>query len=172
METKLNWSTEMNIREANKTDISAITTVMQKSYATVAQKYGLNSENCPKHPSNCSIEWIEGDFARGVRYFVIASGNEIFGCIALEKASEQTCYLERLAVIPAKRNKGAGLMLANYFIKRATEMGINKIGIGIISKQEELKNWYEKIGFTETSRKTFNHLPFEVAFMEYHIENR
>lgn len=67
----------MNIREGNKSDILIISEVIQKSYSTVAQRYGLTLENCPKHPSNCSIEWVENDTERGVKYLVIESGNEI-----------------------------------------------------------------------------------------------
>ena len=159
----------MNIRKAYKSDISAISEVIRKSFATVAQRFGLTLENCPKHPSNCAIDWVESDIDRGVTYFVIESGNEIIGCIALDKATDATCYLERLAVVPERRNQGVGLSLVNFFLNEAKALGFKKIGIGIIAKQQELKKWYQKIGFIETGRKSFNRLPFEVAFMEYGI---
>lgn len=162
----------MNIREAKETDISKIVNVIRESYFTVARRYDLNQDNCPKHPSNCSTSWVENDFSRGVKYFVVESHNEIIGCMAFEKASGQTCYLERLAVVPAKRKQGVGTFLVKDFIKRASGLGVDTIGIGIISKQEDLKQWYTKFGFVETGQKTFAHLPFDVAFMEYHIENK
>lgn len=149
-----------------------IAAVIRKSYATVAQIYSLTLENCPKHPSNCSVEWVESDMERGVKYFVIESSDEIIGCIAFEKATRETCYLERLAVIPEKRNQGAGLKLVHYFLREAESLEFEKIGIGIIAKQQDLKEWYQKIGFVETGRKSFHHLPFEVAFMEYRIQNK
>jgi N-acetylglutamate synthase-like GNAT family acetyltransferase len=162
----------MKIREARKTDISQIAKVIRKSYHTVAKRYGLNTENCPKHPSNCSSAWVEGDLERGVKYYVVESESEIIGCMALEKASEQICYLERLSVIPSKRNNGVGMSLVKEFIKKAHDIGANTIGIGIISKQEDLKKWYQKIGFVQTGHKTFPHLPFDVTFMEYNLENK
>jgi len=162
----------MNIREAKKNDIPEITKVIRKSYHTVAKRYDLTRENCPKHPSNCETNWVLGDFERGVQYYVAESDNGIIGCMALEKASEQTCYLERLAVIPAERNKGVGTLLVKNFIKKAGDIGASTIGIGIISKQEDLKVWYQKIGFVETGHKAFTHLPFDVAFMEYQIEKK
>lgn len=160
---------KMIIRDAKPSDISQITNVIRRSYATVAERYGLTPSNCPKHPSNCSSSWIDSDIARGVKYYVIESDNEIIGCMALEKASEQTCYLERLAVIPEKRNNGVGSFLVNDFIKKASGIGVNTVGIGIISKQDDLRKWYQKIGFIETGQKSFEHLPFDVAFLEYRI---
>lgn len=162
----------MNIRVAKISDIPQITKVIRKSYLTVAKRYDLTEENCPKHPSNCSNAWVEGDFERGVQYYVVESDSEIIGCMALEKASEQTCYLERLAVLPTERNKGVGTLLVKNFINKACDIGASTIGIGIISKQEDLKLWYQKLGFVETGHKTFAHLPFDVAFMEYEIENK
>lgn len=162
----------MKLRKAQRSDIDEITRVIRRAYSTVARDYGLDAENCPKHPSNCAVDWVEGDFDRGVHYFVIESGRELVGCMALEKASDDTCYLERLAVIPEERNNGAGTMLVSAFIQKASEMGFEKIGIGIIAKQEELKSWYQKIGFIETGKRTFEHLPFEVAFMEYSIADK
>ncbi|THB73897.1 MAG: N-acetyltransferase [Desulfobulbaceae bacterium] len=160
----------MQIRKAEQSDIAQITRVIQDSYSTVAKQYDLTPANCPKHPSNCTAQWIERDFARGVHYYVVESDDKILGCMALEKASEHTCYLERLAVIPEQRNRGVGMMLVNDFIQKASEIGVSTIGIGIISKQDNLKRWYEKLGFIKTGEKTFDHLPFDVAFMEYHIQ--
>lgn len=162
----------MNLRKANISDIASISQVIQKAYSTVAQRYGLTLENCPKHPSNCSAQWIDSDFAKGVKYFVIESGQELIGCVALEKATDEICYLERLAVVPERRNQGVGRTLVNHVQNQAKSMGFTKIGIGIIAEQQELKEWYKKIGFIETGRKSFRHLPFEVAFLEYHIKNK
>ncbi|MEJ6951365.1 hypothetical protein [Natronospora cellulosivora (SeqCode)] len=41
--------------------------------------------------------------------------------------------------------------------------------IGVINENKVLKEWYIDLGFLETGRKNFSHLPFEVCFMEYHI---
>lgn len=159
----------MHIRKANDSDIETLADVIRSSYATVAQSYNLTPDNCPKHPSNCTSDWLRKDVERGVIYYLIEKGSSILGCIAMEKANQETCYLERLAVMPEMRNRGLGHLLFGYFLNEAKSLGFNKIGIGIIAKQRELKEWYEKLGFVETGRKTFAHLPFEVAFMELNI---
>lgn len=161
----------MNIRKGDNSDIYRVAEVIRQAYSSVAERFRLTPENCPKHPSNCTPKWIEKDLDRGVEYFVLEHGSEIIGCIALEKANQDLCYLERLAVLPEKRHHGLGRKLFDHFKKEAISRGFEKIGIGIIAKQHDLKSWYEGFGFEETGRKTFAHLPFDVAFLEYRIEN-
>jgi GNAT superfamily N-acetyltransferase len=159
----------MNIRRTTVSDVEALTRIIGRSYQTVAVKFDLNSSNCPKHPSNCTGEWIIADFERGVTYFMLESDGKEIGCAALEKADPELCYLERLAVIPEYRNQGFGKFLVDYAFHEAKMLGCKRISIGIISKQHELKDWYSRIGFKEGITKSFDHLPFEVTFMECDI---
>ena len=160
----------MNIRVADKEDAARLAEIIRTAYATVAARFGLTPENCPKHPSNCTPEWVQGDMDRGVVYYILESGSRAVGCAALEKANPETCYLERLAVIPEKRKAGLGHRLVDYFLKQAAAQGFRTVGIGIIAEQRDLKSWYQEQGFVETGKKSFAHLPFDVAFMERHIE--
>lgn len=41
------------IREADIADITLLSSIIRNSYQTVAVRFGLTPENCPKHPSNC-----------------------------------------------------------------------------------------------------------------------
>ena len=159
----------MKIRQATISDITTLTKIIKQSYQTVADKFDLNSTNCPKHPSNCTNEWINADLERGVTYFILESDGNDTGCAALEKADHALCYLERLAVNPENRNRGFGRMLVDHIFHEAKILGCKNISIGIIAKQHELKNWYLKIGFKEGITKSFEHLPFEVMFMEYSL---
>ena len=159
----------MNIRQATISDAETLSEIIRDSYQTVADRFGLNDSNCPKHPSNCTSEWISSDFERGVTYIILVIDGKETGCVALEKADHELCYLERLAVIPEYRNKGFGKSLVDYVFNEARILGCKRISIGIISKQQELKNWYSKIGFKEGVTKSFDHLPFDVTFMEYDI---
>ena len=109
---------------------------------------------------------INSDFERGVAYFILVTDGKETGCVALEKADSELCYLERLAVIPEYRNKGFGKSLVDYVFNEAKVLGCKRISIGIISKQQDLKDWYSRIGFIEGVTKSFDHLPFDVTFME------
>ena len=159
----------MKIRQASISDIKTLTRIIRNSYHTVADKFGFNNDNCPKHPSNCTDKWVKSDMERGITYFLLESCGKGIGCVALEKANQDLWYLERLAVIPESRNKGFGKSLVEYVFHEAQLHRCKRISIGIIAKQNELKNWYSKFGFKEGLTKSFDHLPFEVTFMECDI---
>lgn len=155
----------IHIREANSADISLISRLVRQSYRGVADRFKLTPANCPKHPSNCTDEWIENDFGRGVSYFVLEQRGVPAGCVAIESVDADLCYLERLAVLPHERENGLGSQLVEHIFRTARELGSKKISIGIIAAQTELKQWYRKFGFIEGENKEFSHLPFRVTFL-------
>jgi hypothetical protein len=58
--------TDVHIREANSADVSLLCGLIRASFRDVAERFNLTPENCPKPPSNCTEEWLENDFVRGV----------------------------------------------------------------------------------------------------------
>lgn len=154
-----------SIREAVSSDVPALTEIIRNSFRDVAVRFGLTEANCPKHPSNCREQWIVSALEKGVRCFVLESDGVPCGCVALERPRPEVCYLERLAVLPEYRRMGLGRALAEYAVTKAGEAGAVRVEIGVIAGQEELKEWYRRLGFVETGRASFPHLPFEVAFM-------
>ena len=161
--------TGYRIRSATREDIVVLTETIRKSFRDVADRFGLTPENAPKHPSNCTLEWIEGDMHRGVDYFVLEESNAVAGCVALEQPDSGICYLERLAVLPHKRRQGFGSSLVKHILAEAASSGVACVSIGIIATHTELKQWYQRLGFIEGETREFDHLPFSVTFMSYEI---
>jgi len=158
------------IRICTKEDTQVLAEIIQRSFRDVAERFGLTQENAPRHPSNCTVDWIRKDVERGVTYFAIENKNHVVGCVALERANTEVCYLERLAVLPDQRRRGFGKALVNHVLSESKLLGVNYVSIGIIAKQTELKNWYKGLGFVEGESKEFPHLPFRVTFMSYDIK--
>jgi len=158
------------IRICTKDDALVLAEIVRKSFQDVAERFGLTQENVPRHPSNCTIDWIRNEMKRGVTYFAIENKNHIVGCVALERANTEVCYLERLAVLPDQRRRGFGKALVNHALSEAKLFGVHSVSIGIITEQTELKNWYKGLGFVEGESKKFPHLPFRVTFMSYGIK--
>lgn len=154
-----------HIREASAPDIPLLAAVIRASFRDVAERFGLTRENCPTHPSFCTDAWVEKAMEEGVRYFALEIGGGVCGCVALERAGDEVCYLERLAVLPAYRRRGYGALLVARAVDEARARGALRLEIGIISDQRELRDWYAKRGFVATGARNFEHLPFEVAFM-------
>ncbi len=159
-----------SIRRAGSNDIALLASLIQRSFEDVALRFGLTRENCPKHPSNCTPEWVKADMERGVTFFLFLEGNTPVGAVAIEQPRSDPCYSERLSVLPEWRKKGIGDALDQHIIADAQKRGAREISIAIIAEQDDLRGWYEKRGFTMESRKRFEHLPFEVMFMRYRWE--
>jgi N-acetylglutamate synthase-like GNAT family acetyltransferase len=157
------------IRKATRKDVALLTDIIRNSFQDVAKRFGLTKENCPKHASNCEMDWIEKEMNRGVTYFILEEAGSASGCVALEKANNELSYLERLAVLPHQRKRSFGRMLVEHVLAEAKRSGVHSVSIGIIAQQKELKNWYQKIGFVEGETKEFAHLPFRVTFMSYAV---
>jgi diamine N-acetyltransferase len=156
---------DYSIKDANESDIPVLVDIIRNSFRDVAVRFGLTEQNCPKHPSNCTSQWIETAFQKGVRYFILECRTFPCGCVALEQARPRPCYLERLAVLPDHRFRGFGKALVDHALSQAGQTGVERVEIGIIADQHELRDWYSRIGFVETGKALFQHLPFEVRFM-------
>jgi ribosomal protein S18 acetylase RimI-like enzyme len=157
--------TGADIREASARDVPLLAGLIRDSFRDVGERFELTPENCPTHPSFCDEEWVGAAMRKGVRFFLLEDDGMKCGCVALEKAGPEVCYLERLAVLPERRRKGHGERLVLHVLEEARMLEASRVEIGIISDQGELKDWYRELGFEEKGRKRFEHLPFEVTFM-------
>jgi N-acetylglutamate synthase-like GNAT family acetyltransferase len=158
------------IRICTEEDAQVLAETIRKSFQDVAERFSLTQENAPRHPSNCTVDWIRKNMEDGVTYFAMENENHVVGCVALEWANTEVCYLERLAVLPDQRRRGFGKALVEHVLSEAKLLGVNYVSIGIIAEQTELKNWYRGLGFVEGENKEFPHLPFCVTFMSYGIK--
>ena len=107
---------------------------------------------------------------RGVGYFLLERNSQPVGCVALERSTGTTCFLERLAVLPESRSKGYGQALVHHVLDEAKKQGFDSVSIAIIADHGELKRWYQRLGFTEKETKGFPHLPFQVLFLNHDLE--
>jgi ribosomal protein S18 acetylase RimI-like enzyme len=54
----------------------------------------------------------------------------------------------------------------DFAIERIKAFGGKRVSIGLIDSNTCLKEWYRRQGFEETGIKSFEHLPFNVCFMD------
>ena len=158
-----------SIREGTAADAGPLSSLIRDSFRDVAERFAITPENCPKHPSNCTREWIVADQDRGVRFFILSQGDEPVGCVGVESVGGGVGYLERLAVTPKRRRNGFGRELVLHAMEYASTIGVLRMSIGIIADQYELKHWYQRMGFVEVGIRRFDHLPFKVCLMEKDI---
>lgn len=157
----------MNIQKSTPDDSSIIALLVSKSNRDVAVAFGLNADNCPKHPSFYTEVWVKDDFVRGVQYFILEENSRPIGCVAFESPNRELAYLNRLSVLPEYRKRGVGARLVNHIVEYARSFSIKTISIGVIGDHFELQRWYRNLGFIDGETKRFPHLPFSVKYMAY-----
>ncbi len=156
----------MNIRTATALDADLIARLVSEANRDVAERFKLTADNCPKHPSFCTAEWIRSDMARGEVYFVASLDGEPVACVATEYPNPGLAYLNRLAVLPSHRRRGLGTALTNHVLALAGERGACTVGIGLIGERLELQNGYQSLGFVAVELGRFPHLRFTVRETE------
>jgi ribosomal protein S18 acetylase RimI-like enzyme len=159
------------IKEIHDDEIDATASIIRSSFMTVAKDFHITQENCASNPAFITSEKLMESINKGIKFFGLFRGDIQIGCVAIEKAKDHVFYMERLAVVPEHRHKGYGKELTDFVFKYTGSQGGKKVSIAIINENIELKNWYSKYGFTETSIRKFDHLPFTVCFMEKRIDN-
>ena len=155
----------MRIRPADITDAPFAAKVIRTAFQDVAERFGLDADNCPTHPSNCRPEWIEKALRRGGRYWLLENSGQMVGCVSFMPRDDCECDLERLAVLTGQRCRGSGRRLVEHAVNEARELKMRKVQVGIIAAHTELAAWYRRLGFIDTRRAQIAHLPFEVLYM-------
>jgi len=155
----------MIIREAKRIDIDILVNLLRSSFRDVAERFGVTEKNNPKFLAFCTNERIESDLEKDTTYYILQEDGRPCGCVALEKARPDVCYLMRLAVLPEHRSKGYGKMLVHHILGLSRKYGASRVEIAMISKDKKRKKWYKKLGFIQKGTKKYDHLPFIVAFM-------
>jgi GNAT superfamily N-acetyltransferase len=156
----------LEIREIITPDqIELTTAVIREAFSEVTQAMGLTLQNAPSNPAFTTVEKMVAMQQKMPFFGLYLDGVQV-GCVAVEKASDQVYYLERLAVLPAYRHAGYGAKLVDFVMDYARQHAADKVSLGMIDKHKVLKDWYKSLGFVETGTKQFEGLPFIVCFMD------
>lgn len=69
-------------------------------------------------------------------------------------------------MIPSWRKQGIGEELVSVAISRARESGAKTMKISTVAENTELNDWYHRLGFVDMEIKKFEHLPFDVLYLQ------
>jgi ribosomal protein S18 acetylase RimI-like enzyme len=140
--------------------------IIRVSFQTVADQYGLTESNSPTNPAFTTMENLN-KIASKADCFGVYINTIPSGFFALEfNIEDKTAYLERVCVLPELRHKGLGQSILQFAENYCKNLNIEKISIGIMNRNEILKEWYKQNGFIETSIRQFPHIKFDVCFLE------
>lgn len=150
--------------------LSVCQNIIHKSFATVAEDFGLTIENCPNHTSFIKTDKLEKQFSDKTDMFLYEKNGAYVGYFSLIKKSTKAYELDNLAVLPEYRHMGIGREMVEYAENYVALRNGDVICIGIIEENAVLREWYKELGFIHKGTKIFDHLPFTVGFMEMSLK--
>ena len=149
----------------NEEDLRRSVDIVRASFATVAEQLGLTPDNCPTHPAFITYDRLAEKWGICNTYFGLFENDKQAGFVIVEKNSEHSFCIERLAVLPEYRHLGFGSKLMSFAFDYIKSSGGADVSIAIVNENSLLKHWYEEQGFAEIELKRFDHLPFTVCYM-------
>ena len=156
----------MIVRVDSKERLEDCLDIIQRSFITVADGFGLTKDNCPSHTAFMPLEKLVEQYADGRAMFLYEKSDEKVGYFSI-RINGNSAELDNLAVLPSYRHFGIGREIIEFAKKYASEhLCAGKLTIGIIEENTVLRNWYKNLGFVHTGTKKYPHLPFTVGFME------
>lgn len=158
---------KISIIKVTKEKLPECLEVIHRSFATVADEFGLTRENCPRHTSFIPLSYLETQMKWGRLMFGLYTDKRLIGYMSLSKEDDEAYELHNLAILPEFRHSGFGKQLLDYAKETVRSLGGSKIKIGIIEESTVLKDWYIANGFEHTGSKKFDHLPFTSGYLEW-----
>jgi GNAT superfamily N-acetyltransferase len=161
----------IRIRSATADDAATLAETISLAYRDVARRFGITSRNAPTHPSNAESHWILSDLARGTSYLMAVVDKYCAGCVAFKQSGAEL-EAQRLAVVPSHRGSHVARLLNEAVLHAARLAGAETIRISIVADHHSLRRWYERMGFRAVEVRAFDHLPFEVQYLELEVSER
>lgn len=140
--------------------IEAARTLFEEYAASLG--FSLCFQNFDQELKNLPGDYVPPDG----RLLLAVENDDLAGCIALRKLSDQVCEMKRLFVRPAYRATGLGRTLVESLIDEARKLGYTQMRLDTIpGKMDKAIALYQSIGFVEIGPYCEN--PVEGAkFME------
>ena len=139
--------------------------VIRNAYRKVAENLGITEEKNPKAVSFYTRQRFVEDVEKGDVFYVLEIDGLVCGCVAMEKGDEGIVNLRRLAVLPDYCRQGHGKTLVEHVFKEAAKQAAQRVEIWTVSEDENLVNWYKKLGYVSQGTKKCDYLPCTFEFM-------
>ncbi|HEY8225232.1 MAG TPA: GNAT family N-acetyltransferase [Pyrinomonadaceae bacterium] len=136
-------TSDFSLRQAqNQEDIEAAHTLFEEYAASLG--ISLCFQNFDEELAN-----LPGDYAPPSGRLLLAYvDEELAGCIALRKLSNEICEMKRLYIRTEFRGKGLGRKMVEAILREAKEIGYSRMRLDTLpGRMDEAINLYRSIGF-------------------------
>lgn len=141
------------ITKATLKDVSSLNQLINSAYRGESSKKGWTTEANileGKRTTEAELSEIIRDKKNTILQY--SRNNQIIGCVLLVEKKDQL-YLGMLTVSPESQNSGIGKKLLHQAEIFASELGLSKIDMTVITVREELISWYKRHGYVDTGAR-------------------
>ncbi len=172
-DTELSGRNQGMIREIHDKDIEECVDVIRKSFATVANEFGLTMDNASRFTAFATTkERLEYHLNEEHRpMYAFCDDDKVIGYYSLLLMENTECELNNLCVLPEYRHNGIGEKLLQSAFDNAKNLGCKKMHIGIVEENKVLRDWYEKFGFVHIKKEKYDFFPFTCGYMEKTLQD-
>ncbi len=149
-------------------DIDISADIIRKSFATVAAEFGITQERVPSNPAFITSATLKKQITPERFFYLLMHSNTDVGTVAIERSANEPgmYFIEKVAILPEWRHQNLGKELMRFAEDQIMKAGGSIASVAIIFENTRLKNWYEQQRYVEIKRKSFDHLPFTVSFLQ------
>ena len=156
------------IKQITKENIPECVKVIRESFLTVAEEFGITSENAPRFTAFAVTEdrlyWhFDSEHRPMSAYF---EDGKIVGYYSLFIVGDGVCELNNLCTLPAYRHNNIGEKLLEDAFEQSKKLGCTKMQLSFVEENKRLRKWYENHGFIHTGMEKFDFFPFTCGYME------
>ena len=160
------------IKQITKENIPECVKVIRESFLTVAEEFGITSENAPRFTAFAVTEdrlyWqFDSEHRPMSAYF---EDGKIVGYYSLSIVGNDVCELNNLCTLPAYRHNKIGEKLLFDSFEQAKRLGCTKMQLSIIEENKRMRKWYENHGFIHTGTEKFDFFSFTCGYMEINLQ--
>ena len=160
------------IKQITKENIPECVKVIRESFLTVAEEFGITSENAPRFTAFAVTEdrlyWhFDSEHRPMSAYF---EDGKIVGYYSLFIVGDSVCELNNLCTIPAYRHNNIGEKLLEDAFEQSKKLGCTKMQLSFVEENKRLRKWYENHGFIHTGTEKFDFFPFTCGYMEINLQ--
>ena len=140
---------------ANRGDLAAIETLLNRAYRGTESKQGWTTEaDLIAGEVRTNLADLENVYSKpGSVFLKYAEDDELFGCVNLQK-TDNKIYLGMFAVAPRMQGAGIGKKMLRAAELYAKAMHAEAIFMSVISVRKELIDWYCRHGYKDTGKLT------------------
>jgi len=154
------------IKSIVESELNDCLELMKISYEASALRFNQTEENCPhRGRTRLPLSELRKEFVEGCQMYSYFHNSKRIGFLSV-MIQDGVMKINDLAILPEYQKMGFGSKLIEFSKEAAKKKKCNKIILGMIDDNVELKKWYEKHGFKTVSLIKFDTVTYRVGRME------